>query len=84
MEGEMNRGLLKQIWSITRKEGGIADPSKQNVSFVSIYDRGIEGFSDKEISDHVKCLKDKGVIEARNFPSLDGDKWHPEKILRNL
>ena len=80
----MNRDLLKQIWSITREEGGIADPSKQNVGFVGIYNRGIEGFSNKEISDHVEFLKDEGFIEARNYPTLDGDRWHPEKILRNL
>ena len=69
--GKIEESLLKEIWSITREEGGIADPSRHNAGFVAIYDRGIEGFSDEEISDHVKLLKDAGFIEARNIPSLD-------------
>ena len=84
MEGEINRDLLKQIWSITKEKGGIADPSKENVGFVNIYNMRIEGFSDKEISGHVKYLKDEGFIEAINFPVFEGDKWHPEKILKDL
>ena len=80
----MNRSLLERIWSITREEGGVADPSKENVGFVGIYNRGIEGFSNKEISDHVKFLKDEGFIEAINLQSFEGDEWHPEKILKDL
>ena len=77
MEGVMNRDLLKKIQSITRKEGG-------DVPFVSIYNREVEGFSDEEISDHVKYLKDEGVVEAISDKTLDGEKWYPVKILRNL
>ena len=51
---------------------------------MGIYNGGIEGFSNKEISDHVKFLKDEGFIEAINLQSFEGDKWHPEKILKDL
>ncbi|MCY3826842.1 MAG: hypothetical protein OXG10_05625 [Candidatus Dadabacteria bacterium] len=54
------------------------------MGFVGIYNMGIEGFSDEEISDHVKYLHQEGFIEARNVPSLDGDKWHPERVSRVL
>ena len=52
--------------------------------FVSIYNREVEGFSDEEISDHVKYLKDEGVVEAISDKTLNGEKWYPVKILRNL
>lgn len=80
----MKKDLLEKILFITREEGGVADPLKENVAFVPIYNRGIEGFSKKEISDHVKFLKDEGFIEAINFPTLDGDQWHPEKIIQDF
>lgn len=80
----MDNSLLKRILIITKKEGGIADPSKENVGFVAIYNMGIEGFSNEEISDHVKFLKDKGFIEARNIPTLSGDQWHPEKVIQDF
>ena len=77
----MDKSLLKRILSITREEGGIADPSKENVGFVGIYNRGIEGFSDQEISDHVEFLYEEGCIEARSDITFDGVKWYPEKFI---
>lgn len=82
--GKMKRELLKKILSITKEEGGIADPSKENVGFVGIYNRGIEGFSDQEISDHVEFLYQEGFIEARSDKTLDGVKWYPEKIIQDF
>lgn len=80
----MDKSLLKRILSVTRKEGGIADPLKHNVGFAAIYNMGIEGFSSKEISDHVEFLYRKGFIEARSIKSLDGEKWYPEKIIQDF
>lgn len=80
----MKKELLEKILTITREIGGIADPSKENVGFVPIYNSGIEGFSKQEISDHVKFLYEKGCIEARNIPTLSGDQWHPEKIIQKF
>ena len=77
----MDNSLLERILSITKEKGGIADPSKENAGFVAIYNMGIEGFSDKEISDHVKFLKDEGRIQARKYTSFDGDRWYPEKFI---
>ena len=80
----MDKSLLKRILSITKEKGGIADPSKHNATFVAIYNMGIEGFSDQEISDHVEFLYQEGFIEARSDETLDGVKWYPEKIIQDF
>lgn len=80
----MDKSLLKRILSITREKGGIADPSKENLGFVNIYNMKIEGFSDQEISDHVEFLYQRGFIEARSDITFDGVKWYPEKIIRDF
>ena len=82
--GKMKKDLLERILSITREVGGIADPSKHNAGFVPIYNSGIKGFSDEEISDHVKFLYQKGFIEARIDKTFEGEKWYPEKIIQDF
>ena len=81
--GKTKKDLLEKIKSITKEKGGIADPSKENVGFVDIYNMGIEGFSDKEILDHVKFLYQEGCIEAISDKTLDGEKWYPQKIIQD-